>query len=319
MAMKKWIINIGWCFLLSVVPAACSNVTEEDNLSVETGANEEVTVSLQLQPSALQGTLTEGTRSTDSFSADIENFLFDVWVLQFNNMGILIRSTYVDGLGGVTSVESLSMNLRKATDCTVCVVANTGDANASWPESLVSFKSMNYAFEVSSSVTQIPMSGIYIGDVTENTSIHMILGRLLNRINVTLMREEGVDVLQNLTVKLINIPKWIRPYPATIDATVLTPNDYYDSDVIPAFYTDAVEYVGTVTSKKTSTTYTAYLYYYLPANICEKELFATTLEILNQSGEKIYSIVLGEDSPGTTDRSYRLYANTIYNFTLTLK
>lgn len=306
--MKKWIINIGWCFLLAVVPAACSNVAEEDSFSVETEASEEVTVSLQLQPSALQGTLTEGTRSTDSFSADIENFLFDVWVLQFNNMGILIRSTYVDGLGGVTSVESLSMNLRKATDCTVCVVANTGDANASWPESLVSFKSMNYAFEVSSSVTQIPMSGIYIGDITENTSIHMILGRLLNRINVTLTRTGSS--LKDLTVKLINIPKWIRPYPATIDATVLTSNDYYESDVIPAFYTDTVD--------KVSSSASAYLYYYMPANICEKELFATTLEIY-QSGEKIYSVALGEDSPGTTDRSYRLYANTIYNFTLTLK
>lgn len=108
-----------------------------------------------------------------------------------------------------------------------------------------------------------------------------------------------------MTVSLENVPTKAYVYPRTNQGAL--PDDAYTTT--ETFSDTFSEGIPAGESQQ--------FYYYIAPNICTDSEKATKATIT--SGDKTWSVTLGNDSPETSNRNYSLYANNYYTFTLNLK
>ena len=263
-------------------------------------------VSLSLGMLPPEGT---DTRAMAPHTPEVENLIHDIWVLQFNNRGVLLNTETKyyprEGKGNLV-VEDFEVGLIAAQGSTVCLVVNTGNADLVWPNNLPDFQQMLLDIRASNDLSErdrMPMCGYWMGDVTGAQTLSVMLCRMMTRINLV-VNNETEEELTDLTVTLSNVPTQAYVYPS-INQTALPAEAYTKAEFSDTF-------TGTIAAGASQQ-----FYYYMAPNICTDETMATKATIT--SGDKEWSVTLGTDSPNTADRDYALYANNYYTFTLNLK
>ena len=289
--------------LLACIGTGCE---QTDTLSnSETGKEVNVRFSLGMLPA--EGT---DTRASARHLPEVENLIYDIWVLQFNENGILLdtETKYYprDGESGLF-VENFKATLIAARNSTVCLVVNTNDPTISWPNNFPAFQRMLLDVQASNDLSRrdrMPMCGYWQGNVTGNGQVlSALLCRMMTRINLVVNNQTG-DALAGGTVALKNVPTRAYVYPR-INQEAL-PDDAYTSE---ESFSDRFTSIASGDSQE--------FYYYIAPNICSGEDHATKVTVT--SGGKTWSVTLGTSAPDESDRIYTLYANNYYTFTLNLK
>ena len=280
-------------FLFAVLCVACES--KIDVTEVET-----VEVSLSLSGAPM-------SRSDSPLIPDVENLVYDVWILQYDNMGLLIdagtshaRATNSGSLTAIVSAE-----LAVGEDCTICFLANLDRGNPSavrtWPQTLNEFKTSVNVVDLSADIatandgtlTDMPMFGYWEGDISiEVNNIQVSLGRMLTRINLMVNnRMSSGCVLSSIS----NIPTKVYAFPDVNHAPL--PEEAYVS-VYPVNVS-----VASGESKE--------LYFYTAPNFTADQTRATVLCIEGKE-----PVILSNGAPDTANRDYNLYHNSNYTFTI---
>ncbi len=298
MIIKKTLIYAA--FLLSAA-AGCSRETP--------CRTEVVTVDLHI------GT---DTKADSPLTPDIENLIYDIWVIQYNDRNILnpdYTRHYRADMAGQISI-SLPVELNTGEDNTICIVANLDRGNVSasrnWHDNLEGYVSTLHDFTSTivaaetGNLEEIPMCGYWTGDITsETTSLNVSLSRVLTRINIILENETGETV--NNTISISNIP--IKAY--------LFPDVYIEeSRILPEDAYLAYPFSKEIIIEKDKT---LELYYYCTPNLCSPDGSYEEPDRAMKLTVGSTSLVLSSGSPSAEYRNYNLYHNSNYTFTITLK
>lgn len=287
--------------LLACIGTGCEQTEMPGNANI----GKEVNVRFSLGMLPAEGT---DTRASAPHLPEVENLIYDIWVLQFNKNGILLdtKTKYYprDGKSGLY-VEDFEATLIAAQNSTVCLVVNTNDPDISWPNNFPAFQRMLLDVQASNDLSlrdRMPMCGYWQGDVTGGGQVlSALLCRMMTRINLVVNNQTGA-ALADGTVRLENVPTKAYVYPR-INQEALPDNAYINdsfSDSLSISSGDSQEF-----------------YYYIAPNICSGEDHATKVTVT--SGDKTWSVTLGTSAPDEADRIYTLYANNYYTFTLNLK
>ena len=288
--------------LLVCIGTGCEQTEVSSNVNI--GKEVKVRFSLGMLPA--EGT---DTRASAPHLPEVENLIYDIWVLQFNENGILLdtKTKYYprDGESGLY-VEDFEATLIAAQNSTVCLVVNTNDRTISWPNNFPAFQRMLLDVQASNDLSRrdrMPMCGYWQGNVTgDGQVLSALLCRMMTRINLVVNNQTGA-ALAGGTVALENVPTRAYVYPR-INQEALPDNAYTSED-----FRDSFKSISSGDSQE--------FYYYIAPNICSGEDHATKVTVT--SGGKTWSVTLGTSAPDESDRIYTLYANNYYTFTLNLK
>lgn len=194
--MKKKLHIIVWalgCLMGLSGLAGC----QQDDLSPLAEEGKKVNVSLSLGTLSFEGT---DTRAMAPHTPEVENLINDIWVLQFNERGILLdtETKYFprEGEAGMY-VEDFEVELITASNSTVCIVANTNNPNLSWPNNLPQFQQLLIDIQASNNLSKrdrIPMCGYWMGNVSEGTKLSALLSRMITRINLVINNETDAEL-----------------------------------------------------------------------------------------------------------------------------
>lgn len=288
--------------LLACVWTGCGQTEMPSN--VHMGKEVRVRLSLGMLPAE-----ETNARASAPHLPEVENLIYDIWVLQFNENGILLNTDTKyyprEGESGLY-VEDFEATLIAAQNSTVCLVVNTNAPAISWPNNFPAFQRMLLDVEASNDLSlrdRMPMCGYWQGDVTgDGQVLSALLCRMMTRINLVVNNQTGA-ALEGGTIALENVPTKAYVYPR-INQEAL-PDDAYTSES----FSDSFASIASEASQE--------FYYYIAPNICSGEDHATKVTVT--SGGKTWSVTLGTSAPDEADRIYTLYANNYYTFTLNLK
>ncbi len=281
------------------------------------------------------------TKRPEPFDPEFENLIYDIWVIQYSERGVILTSEHYrsDVQEGNTEV-SLTANFFNAKNCTVCFLVNAGAIGGRekagvmgvlpddwvWPDNLPKYQETFVDVSGNSdsdrpgdAMNKILMNGYYIGDVNAQTNISVSLGRMMCRINLIIENQIGADVV-NMEVWLDYVSKSSYLYPDVTDA--LPDDNYFRNPDGTAFETFTDTIYGTEAEPALENGASKELFYYLTPNICNGSRNATVLHVsaeLADGTELAGSMLLGTDAPGHEGRDYILYPNDFYTFTITLK
>ena len=290
----KFMKRLSIIFLIVFAMTSCEQVCVDDEPKTV-----EVVLSLSGAPLA---------KADSPLIPDVENLIYDVWILQYDKMGLLIDK-------GTSHERATSSGLLTATVTTtfavgegntICVLANLDRGIVSpvrpWPQTLNEFKTSPNVIDLSSDIDganagtleDMPMFGYWEGGISvETNNVQVSLGRMLTRINLVINNQSGstqtVESMSNVSKKVYVFPD--------VDHAAL-PDDAY----MP------VEINRDVASGKT-----AELYFYMAPNFTAGEEKATKLNI----GGK--TVILSNGAPSDSPRDFNLYHNSNYTFTINVK
>lgn len=308
---------------LMYVFTACSDVID-DCVDISDDLQEAELITLPVNIGVSDYEFDMDTKSLKPYIPDIENLIFDIWVVQYSSRGVLLpRSVYHYRTGetiGDLKVTDLyvagsttqGVQLVESTeDCTVCFLVNMGDNVPEWPDNLISYQEiMMPVLDVNPSVDlkRMPMCGFYRGPVTNGTQVTVSLGRMISRLNVILNNNSGENV-SSLQVSLDNIPRYAHIFPH-INTIPFNENENSGYRILK----DSGISIASGESKN--------LYYYTAPNLYA-DLWPTTMTVschLDSSNKDVSgTMVLGDDRPSITgQRDLRLYPNNQYTFTINL-
>lgn len=236
---------------------------------------------------------------------DVENLIYDVWVVQYDNMGLLIDAGTghyrADILSG-NLTATVTATLATGVGNTICVLANLDrgltEPTRVWPQTLDEFKTSVNVIDLSDDITaanagtleDMPMSGYWEGEISSSSkNIQVSLGRMFARINLNIVNNSSnVCYLTSLS----NVSTKVFAFPSVIHDPL--PDDAYAT----------LEINETVDSGKTGE-----FYFYTAPNFTDSADNAT---ILNVNGK---NVILSNGSPADANRDYNLYHNSNYTFT----
>ena len=240
---------------------------------------------------------------------DVENLIYDVWILQYDKMGLLIdkgtaheRAT---SSGSLTATVTTTFAVGEGN--TICVLANLDKGNASaartWPQTLSEFKTSCDVVDLSDDINaanvgtleDMPMFGYWEGGISvETNNVQVSLGRMLTRINLVINNQSG----STQTVKsMSNVSKKVYVFP-DVDHAALPDDAYMTVDI----------------NRNVASGKTAELYFYMAPNFTAGEENATKLKI----GED-KTVILSNGAPSDSPRDFNLYHNSNYTFTINVK
>lgn len=240
---------------------------------------------------------------------DVENLIYDVWILQYDKMGLLIdkgtaheRAT---SSGSLTATVTTTFAVGEGN--TICVLANLDKGNASaartWPQTLSEFKTSCDVVDLYDDINaanvgtleDMPMFGYWEGSISvETNNVQVSLGRMLTRINLVINNQSG----STQTVKsMSNVSKKVYVFP-DVDHAALPDDAYMTVDI----------------NRDVASGKTAELYFYMAPNFTAGEENATKLKI----GED-KTVILSNGAPSDSPRDFNLYHNSNYTFTINVK
>lgn len=281
-------------FLIVFAMTSCEQVCVDDEPKTV-----EVVLSLSGAPLA---------KADSPLIPDVENLIYDVWILQYDKMGLLIdkgtaheRAT---SSGSLTATVTTTFAVGEGN--TICVLANLDKGNASaartWPQTLSEFKTSCDVVDLSDDINaanagtleDMPMFGYWEGGISvETNNVQVSLGRMLTRINLVINNQSG----STQTVKSMSkVSKKVYVFP-DVDHAALPDDAYMTVDI----------------NRDVASGKTAELYFYMAPNFTAGEDNATKLNI----GSK--TVILSNGSPSDSPRDFNLYHNSNYTFTINVK
>lgn len=240
---------------------------------------------------------------------DVENLIYDVWILQYDKMGLLIDmgTSHARATSSGSLTATVTTTFAVGDGNTICVLANLDRGDASvvrkWPQSLTEFKTSCSVVDLSADIdaanagtlTDMPMFGYWEGNVSvETNNVQVSLGRMLTRVNLVINNQSSSD--QTLT-SVSNISKKVYAFP-NVDHAAL-PAEAYNEIAIN-------QSVAAGNAKE--------LYFYMAPNFTETETNATKLNIAGKE-----PVILSNGAPKDSPRDLNLYHNSNYTFTINIK
>jgi len=241
---------------------------------------------------------------------DMENLIYDVWILQYDKMGLLINAgtSHERKTNSGSLTATVTATLAVADGCTICVLANLDrgvpDAVRTWPQTLTDFKTSVDVVDLSADIAaanvgtleDMPMSGYWEGDINSSKdNIQVSLGRMLARINLVINNvSSSTCTLESVS----NVPFKVYAFPS-VNHDPLPPDAYQPQLSIN-------QSVAAGAAKE--------LYYYVAPNFTAGEANATRLKIAGKP-----DVILSNGSPTDSPRDYNLYHNSNYTFTINIK
>lgn len=268
------------------------------------------------------------TRSSSMLDPGIENSIFDIWVIQYADGGVILKSEHYRNDPnelGVLEVKPFNVQLYRRTNTTICLVANLqpGQLNSTypWAGSLNGFKRMMLDLNLNDTpnnpsvghIDRIRMFGYFVGDITaETTSLNVTLGRMISRVALNITNN-GRTNLTNTRVEVKNVPQKIPFFPTGDPLPVTSVSTPAERD---EYFTSYSENIGNLNVGQTVTRY-----YYMGENLNPQESEATTVVItgMAEGSQRSSTVVLGGDSPGVNGRDLSLARNYGYVFGIKLK
>ena len=245
---------------------------------------------------------------------DVENLIYDVWILQYDKMGLLIdigtSHERVTSSGSLTATVTTVFAVGEGN--TICVLANLDrgyDSDREWPQTLTEFKTSCDVVDLSADIdaanagtlTDMPMFGYWEGDISiETNNVQVSLGRMLARVNLVINNQSSSS--QTVT-SISNVSMKVYAFPDVFHAAL--PEDAYSEIAINQ---------DVAAGKKKE------LYFYMAPNFTEAPSsphhYPTMLHV---SGKD--PVILSNGSPSESDasRDYNLYHNSNYTFTVNVK
>lgn len=329
MFMKNRItLNTQWkyvhFFLWALFPFLASCEKEE----VGSAAPSSHLVTVMLNPSFSDEVAIDGntlTRSGSMLDPGIENPIFDIWVIQYADGGVILKSEHLratpDVLGAL-KIEPFPVELYARANTTVCLVANLQPgqpaATYPWAGSLNGFKRMMLDLDLNNPsldvghIGQIRMFGYYFGDIATSTyNLNVTLGRMISRVALNI-RNTGRFNLTNVDVEVTNVPRKIPFFPTGDPLPVTAASTQAERD---EYFTTYRENIGNLNVGASQMRY-----YYMGENINPQQTEATTVKITGtaEGVRRSTTVVLGGDSPGAENRNLTLARNYGYVFGIKL-
>lgn len=309
---------------VTLLLAAC----QRQDFLFEKESSAPVTVTLNIN----QQQQSHNLRAANAMGPEIEDFIYDIWLLQYNSLGELVSADGVDkrqhlrlGEDGVTEVTGLEVTLLESENSTLFLIANLGDAplenNVIWPDNLETFKQLSIPVDYLSvpagddnegHVNRIGLMGVYRGAVQNSMTMNISFTRLITRLKLNI--KPSYEMNSSVELKLENVRSRIYLFPT-------------ETPYQPAGSTDdekaadrAANY--TIFSKTLSQLDTTGIvqYFYVGENINPTAEDATRLTV--SYNDDVYTTLLGTESPEVGDPSSRnltLKRNSSYNFDINLK
>ena len=215
------------CLLL----AACSS-EEEWNLSDHTPAVElgegQIAVQLNLQTTDFT---VEETRSATPIDLQIENPMYNLWLLHYNEEGGLVESDtkyiHLNDKGELATNYTATLTLTDGNQGTLCLIANlegTGSGNnpstaytpsndnGSWPKTLQLLQKELLTLPINRNATDaklgLPskmfMYGFSQGTLSTSHPVNITLGRMAARLDIVIKAADSEKTLSNLRLQLKN-------------------------------------------------------------------------------------------------------------------
>lgn len=302
-------------YLLYMLPlalgfTACSE--ENSLLGEEVNGNEKATVNIHLQQD-LQ--INADTRSTIPMSLENANKIYNLYLLHYNAEGTLITADTQYKTLDSEGVLETSWNARLTPGKgTICLIANLGTNGTSrtWPAFLADLKKTELLpLPIDGTglfSNKMYMFGYYEGTITNGMGLNVLMGRMAACVNIVLTANNiGYYDEYNISTTIKNAVTNTHYFPTEEDSDKngLTYSDFSDQKA------------GTIGYGQKSLT----LYYYMGENIAPEEDERTTITIKasnRYSEEKTYTVILGSDAPGTTNRNFSIYRNNNYTFNINL-
>lgn len=285
-------------------------------------------VTVMLNPSFSEEVVINGntqTRSGSMLDPGIENPIFDIWVIQYADGGVILKSEHLraaPGVLGALKIEPFPVELYARANTTVCLVANLQpgqpDATYPWAGSLNGFKRMMLDLDLNNSsldvghIGEIRMFGYYFGDIATSTyNLNVTLGRMISRVALDI-RNTGRFNLTNVDVEITNVPRRIPFFPTGDPLPVTAASTPAERD---EYFTTYRENIGNLNVGASQMRY-----YYMGENINPQETEATTVKITGtaEGVRRSTTVVLGGDSPGAANRNLTLARNYGYVFGIKL-
>lgn len=240
---------------------------------------------------------------------DVENLIYDVWILQYDKMGLLIDkgTSHQRATSSGSLTATVTTTFAAGEGNTICVLANLdkGDVYASrvWPQTLTEFKNSCNVVDLSDDIdaanagtlTDMPMFGYWEGTISDedNNNVQVSLGRMLTRVNLVINNKSSSP---KTVISISNVSTKVYAFPDVFHAAL--PADAYAEIPISQ---------GVAAGK------TNELYFYMAPNFTTDGFNATKLNI---NGED--PVILSNGSPSDSPRDYNLYHNSNYTFTINI-
>ena len=215
------------CLLL----AACSS-EEEWNLSDHTPAVElgegQIAVQLNLQTTDFT---VEETRSATPIDLQIENPMYNLWLLHYNEEGGLVESDteyiHLNDKGELATDYTARLTLTDSNKGTLCLIANLegtvggnnpstasvpNNDNRAWPKTLQLLQKELLTLPINRNATDaklgLPskmfMYGFYQGTLSTSHPVNITLGRMAARLDIVIKAVDSESTLSNLRLQLKN-------------------------------------------------------------------------------------------------------------------
>lgn len=215
------------CLLL----AACSSEEEwiiPDSIpDIELGEGQ-ITVQLNLQTTDFT---VEETRSATPIDLQIENPMYNLWLLHYNEEGGLVESDtkyiYLDNKGELATNYTAALTLTDGNQGTLCLIANLEETNGdnnpstvytpsndngSWPKTLQLLQKELLTLPINRNATdatlglpsRMYMYGFYQGTLNTSHPVNITLGRMAARLDIVIKAADSENTLRNLQLQLKN-------------------------------------------------------------------------------------------------------------------
>ena len=212
--------------------AACSSeeewmISDDQTPAIELG-EDQIAVQLNLQTTDFK---VEETRSANPIELKIENPMYNLWLLHYNEEGGLVESDteyiHLNDKGELSTNHTAKLTLTDSNKGTLCLIANlegtAGDSNpstvktpsndnGSWPKTLQLLQKELLTLPINRNATDaklgLPskmfMYGFYQGTLSTSHPVNITLGRMAARLDIVIKAADSEKTLSNLRLQLKN-------------------------------------------------------------------------------------------------------------------
>ena len=212
--------------------AACSSeeewmISDDQTPAIELG-EDQIAVQLNLQTTDFT---VEETRSANPIDLQIENPMYNLWLLHYNEEGGLVESDteyiHLNDKGELSTNHTAKLTLTDSNKGTLCLIANLegtvggnnpstasvpNNDNRAWPKTLQLLQKELLTLPINRNATDaklgLPskmfMYGFYQGTLSTSHPVNITLGRMAARLDIVIKAADSESTLSNLRLQLKN-------------------------------------------------------------------------------------------------------------------
>ena len=212
--------------------AACSSeeewmISDDQTPAIELG-EDQIAVQLNLQTTDFT---VEETRSANPIELKIENPMYNLWLLHYNEEGGLVESDteyiHLNDKGELSTNHTAKLTLTDSNKGTLCLIANLegtvggnnpstasvpNNDNRAWPKTLQLLQKELLTLPINRNATDaklgLPskmfMYGFYQGTLSTSHPVNITLGRMAARLDIVIKAADSESTLSNLRLQLKN-------------------------------------------------------------------------------------------------------------------